>query len=547
MLWSADGRGYGYYKKLFTGKSIDYGLFSLRVTRVQSDPYAPPSWIEIHVPWRGHRYPREFIRGRGRRAFLDYLYRILYSATHRYPGKCGSGYSCVISVPKPGPWILYRSGVDLDGDALVVRFKLGLPARGRRIVSRKAIELFLEKVPSIVREVMDSRRHVEGIARAVELYIDQEYLREWLIENNYVSFIADGSILPRESSISQKPLKGAKPFRSPGSLRVKVTLPSGRVLTGMPIPRGITVITGGGYHGKTTLLKSVLEGVYNHVRGDGREYVVSTKNIAYIEAEDGRIISCVDISSIINDLPSNTDTLCFSTLNASGSTSMAASLSEAIELGVEAILFDEDTSATNLLYKDNIMRKLISREPITPLSDIGREIFLQTNTSIVGIISASSAFLEVADKVLLMEEYMPRDISLEARRHVGRIQDNKNKFRNPRARVFLGVKGLMKIMCRGKILAVKYSDKTKYTIDLSANPRIVETGQARFIAKLVSWANRRCKGLEATKIAVRVDELFSKRGFKGFMSIVPPDLAEASGLDLVWTLNRLYNVLFKHK
>ena len=50
-----------------------------------------------------------------------------------------------------------------------------------------------------------------------------------------------------------------------------------------------------------------------------------------LRAEDGRKIKDVDISLFINHLPNGRNTRRFSTLDASGSTSQAANIIEAIE------------------------------------------------------------------------------------------------------------------------------------------------------------------------------------------------------------------------
>ena len=81
-----------------------------------------------------------------------------------------------------------------------------------------------------------------------------------------------------------------------------------------------------------------------------------------IRAEDGRSIRDVDISMFIHDLPNGKDTVSFYTEDASGSTSQAANVIEAMEAGTRAFLIDEDTSATNFMIRDELMQRVIHRE-----------------------------------------------------------------------------------------------------------------------------------------------------------------------------------------
>ncbi len=542
ILNRIDGRGYGAYKCL-KNLVIDYGLATGFFTRIQSDPYARPSVLELTISRRQHRFPLRFFSRMDRIAFTDYVCRVLYRLLKKLCRKCGSGYSCYMGVPKPSNRVLYRSCVETHGGSLVLRFYTGLPARGRRIISRHAKRLLVDSIEKIVMEITSlSREHLDDIEKRIMLYRDQEYIREWLKRNNYVSFIADNSLLPRESSLSEKPLEDAVLFKSPDSLRVEIRLPSGKTITGMTLPSGVTIITGGGYHGKTTLVEAIQDGVYNHVEGDGREYVVSIPETMTVRAENGRIVSCVDISSFIDKLPRGSDTRCFSSLKASGSTSMAASLSEAVEAGARLLLIDEDTCATNLLFKDRVMEEIIRYEPIKPLSTIVRNLCRKAGLSLVVVTGSSSAFLSIADKVLLMENYRPLDITMATRRYVSSTIERE--YRLPRERLFRGIKGVSKVKTRGYRLAVRYSSGKCYEIDLSINPRIVEEGQVRLIGYIV----RRLASIEepfSIKDLVRyVDRVLVEKGFRGFVDPVPPDLTMVSGLDVVWVLNRLYNAVF---
>ena len=255
-----------------------------------------------------------------------------------------------------------------------------------------------------------SQKAVESVVFLAE---DQEFLRQELKKRQLVAFVANHSILPRESGISQKPMKNAVPFQSPASLETEITLPHKGKIKGMAIPQGITLIAGGGYHGKSTLLTALEDGVYNHIAGDGREFVLTDSSAVKLRAEDGRFIKDVDISLFINDLPNGKDTHCFSTLDASGSTSQAAGIVEGMEAGSTLFLLDEDTSATNFMVRDGFMQQVISRdkEPITPFLERAPQLFSKAGISTILVAGSSGAFFHIADTVIQMDRYQALDIT----------------------------------------------------------------------------------------------------------------------------------------
>ncbi len=536
MLSKIDGKRYSLYKKL-REYVIDYGVAKAYFTKIQGDPHAPPSILEIIVSSKAHSFPYEFFRNEV--PFTDHLARELFKITRRFSRKCGSGYSGYIGVPKPSPRILKRSCVETRDREIILRIYVGLPARGRRILGDQAKKLLLDYVPKIINSIIELSSREGEIREHIEYYLDQEYLRKWLYENDYAFFVADDSILPRESSLSEKPLRNAVPFKSPETLRARVKLPSGKVVSGMAVPLGVIVITGGGYHGKTTLLEAIQEGMYNHVKGDGREYVVSRKYTVMVRAEDGRIVTNVDISSFITSLPGNTSTSKFSSLDASGSTSMAASINEVIEAGAELLLIDEDTSATNLLFKDKVMEKIIVKEPIRPLCLQVRSLVEKTGIGVVVIASASSSFLGSADKVILMEDYVPKDITSKVKKMTNTVRGLKYKL--PRNRMFHGIRGLRKVRAKDYKIVAEYNDGTVFELDLAYYPRIVEKGQIKFIAQIVKKLSKPRKPLPIPRLVDYINRLIHEKGFKAFVDLIPPDLTMVDGFDAIWVLNRLYN------
>ena len=380
MLFRIDGKSFRAYKDL--EGAHEFGWFTLYMDHVQGDPFAAPSLLRARVPMKRAGIPRDLFRNRIRRIALeDFAARQVDRAIVRESRRIqGSGKSGLISIDAGGQEVLERTACKVTPEWVEMRFFVGLPADGRSILGRQAQTLLCEALPDIVQRGLLWRRYPEKPAWAfVECVENQESIRDRLDELGLAAFVADGSILPRETGHTQRPLPGdrAVPFQSPASLRIRLELPNpvtrdpsaSRSLTGMGIPKGVTLIVGGGYHGKSTLLKALERGVYPHIPGDGREYVVTSRHAVKIRAEDGRRVERVDISPFIDNLPGGVDTRAFSTDNASGSTSQAANIMEALEMGADTLLLDEDTSATNFRCGTSACRPWSTRtsSPSRPL------------------------------------------------------------------------------------------------------------------------------------------------------------------------------------
>ncbi len=271
---------------------------------------------------------------------------------------------------------------------------------------KQTIHMLTKALPDAVNKFI-SNFNVGEMKQAILLYNKQEDIREYLQQSEYCVFIADGSILPREKDTDQ-PMKNPLPFSSKNTERIQICN-----LCGMGIKRGVTVITGGGYSGKSTLLDAISEGIYNHISGDGREYVITDSSAMMISAEDGRSIRNLNISAFISRIPGN-NTKSFTTDHASGSTSQAANIIEAINDGSKLLLIDEDKSATNFMIRDEIMKKLVRHEPIIPFTDRVQELYHNKRVSTILVIGGSSEYLKVCDHVLMMKNYSPMDVTKEA-------------------------------------------------------------------------------------------------------------------------------------
>lgn len=419
QLRSINRKSYPAYKGL---KSLyHFGNYILSIDHVQGDPFASPSHVSIQISHRDAGFPVEYYRDTLTGTTLcDYLTRQFEKQVSQYSFRAkGSGKSGLLTVSHCGQEILSRTACEITEKGITARFFVGFPANGRTINATELEKILFDFLPvCIQKSFFYSSLNAKELQNYIELAEDQEFIRQTLPDKNLCAFIADGSILPRESGISSRPMKASVPFTSPDSLRISINLPHKGKITGMGIPKGITLIVGGGYHGKSTLLNALELGVYNHIPGDGREYVITDATAVKLRSEDGRFIKDVDISMFINDLPNRKDTHCFSTLDASGSTSQAAGIVESIEAGSHLFLLDEDTSATNFMVRDAFMQQVIQREkePITPFLERAEDLYKKAGISTILVAGSSGAFFHIADTIIQMDNYVPKDITASVKK-----------------------------------------------------------------------------------------------------------------------------------
>lgn len=491
-----DGRGYKAYQEL--EGSYQFDQFTLFIDHVQGDPFATPSKLRVR---RRHDFPAWAFANKSREVALrDFLARqFARQIPPQAPGERERGPGGGISIDRPGQEILERTVVLLEGQEVEVRFRVGLPAFGRKIAGKQALRLFQRDIPAIVaKSLLFAALDEAKLADHVQVNEDAEALRAQLAEKGLVAFVADGALLPRASGIDPRSLREGIPFQAPASLRVEMHLPNRRI-TGMGIPTGITLIVGGGFHGKSTLLRALELGVYNHVPGDGREFVVCEAGAAKIRAEDGRSVQQVNISPFVNNLPMGKNTRRFSTENASGSTSQAANVMEALEAGTRLLLIDEDTSATNFMIRDHQMQQLVAkeREPITPFVDKARQLYEEKGVSTIVVVGGSGLFFEIADLVICMVEYQPQELTEEARRIAAagrqeRRQEGGHSFGDITPRYAEG--DSLDPTWGGKVKVKAYGAGElqfgRDVIDLTAVEQLVSASQLRAIGDALLYARR---------------------------------------------------------
>lgn len=544
-LHHLDGKSYKAYREI-RGQYAFEG-FDLSIDHVQGDPFAAPSRVRVRIQ---NTFPDWAQANKSRRiALCDYLNRQFSRACRRFSkGNRGSGKSGAVFIAQPGQEILERTSVVLRGDWIEARFRVGLPAFGRRIAGRQAAVIFEQEIPQIVAHSLPLEVQDEAILREhIFTNEDADALRSRLPELGLVAFVADGALLPRASGVDDRPIPGGLPFQSPESLRVEVELPN-RTISGMGIPKGVTLIVGGGFHGKSTLLRAIELGIYNHIPGDGRSFVVSQPGAAKIRAEDGRYIERVDISPFINNLPGGQATRHFSTPNASGSTSQAANVMEALEAGATALLIDEDTSATNFMIRDQRMQALIpqQREPITPFVDRIRQLYEEQAVSTVLVLGGSGLYLDAADTVIGMNAYRPEDLTTRARSVAQEFPQPRSvetpaNFPTQSRRIPLPESLNAQKGKREKVRAfdTRSIQFGRYDIDLSAVAQLVNNGQLSAIADAFLYLRRYLGEATLPEALNRVMQDIEQQGLGVLQKEPNGDYAAFRSLELAAALNRL--------
>ena len=555
-----DGKPYPAYKAIKGG--YGYQDYEIWIDHVQGDPFAIPSKIRVRIPISTAGFPKDTYHNECRNvALCDFLARRFHHSIKKYnTQKQGSGKSGAIEIDRLGQEVLKTSSMVIIDGCIEARFLVGFPAFGRRIAGKIALHMFSETIPQIVEDSLYFKKlPADKLFRHIETVEDAEFIRGKLSELNLVAFIADKAVLPRASGVDPRPLntEGVVPFRSCQSMRASITLPNRGEITGMGIRKGVTLIVGGGYHGKSTLLNALEYGIYNHVPDDGREFVVSSADAVKIRAEDGRSIQNLNIDPFISNLPFDQDTTEFSTANASGSTSQAANILEALEVGANTLLLDEDTLATNFMIRDIRMKTLIAKEkePITPFVEHVRNIYEEKGVSTVIVMGGSGDYFSLADVVIGMIEYCPHDLTSQAQQIVKEnpLQEYSDATppseiqRIPVPNVLDPSKGKRPLDI--KIDELLYLRFGAHKVQVNAIEQLVHPSQLRTIGYAIYYAKRYIDGKKSIKeicrlVLVDIQEkgldCLSDREARG-------DFAEFRSYELAATLNRFRALRVKQR
>jgi len=553
-----DRRPYPAYKDL-RGRAFRFRgpvEWDLRFDRIQGDPFAAPSHVAVRMSRAAAGFPEDWVANTARRIGVENLIaRRAARVCREVAGRSGSGKSGLIEIDAPGQEVLARTAVRLDAEGWEMRLAVGLPADGRRISGRAAEQLLAVQLEALAGRVLRvASWDASEVTAAAETNEDAEALRAGLRGRGLIAFVADGAILPRAGGNVQTPLAAGRAvaFESPAGLRVALPTPNAGLITGMGIPEGVTLIVGGGFHGKSTLLEALARGVFNHCPGDGRERVVCREDAVSIEAESGRSVAGVDISPFIADLPDGSDTRRFSTDNASGSTSQAAGIVEALEAGARLLLIDEDTAATNFMVRDRRMQELITRdrEPITPFVDRVHGLWERQGVSTVLVLGGCGDYFDVADTVVAMDAYRPFERTEAAAEIARRLPTGRkpearewpeNRLeRRPDPASLDASRGRREIHSRARRTDSIEIGRTE--IDLSGLHQIVHPAQTRALAAALAWAvGSGCFDGRRSVVDVlgEIRRKLDVPGLDGFTDEARGDFAEFRTLDFAAALNRL--------
>lgn len=548
-------KSYPAYKAL--KGSYDFRFYTLTIDHVQGDPFAAPSSLHVTVAAAQAGFPAAYYETPWKRVALqDALTRYFGREIGRYQFQAkGSGKSGLISVSRCGQEVLERTACQIKNGEVTLRFDAGFPADGRTINAIELKKILFEYIPACVQKALLYKNVNQAQLRAViELAEDQHAVREQLKERKLAAFVANGAVLPRQSGVSEKPMADAVPFESPKSLEVELVLPHRGKVRGMGIAQGITLIVGGGYHGKSTLLKALERGIYNHIAGDGRELVITDDTAVKIRAEDGRSISHVNISPFICNLPNGKDTVDFCTEDASGSTSQAANVAEAVMAGSRLLLIDEDTCATNFMVRDRLMQAVIAREkePIIPFVERVRGLWEQDGISTILVAGSSGSYFYIADTVLQMDAYHAKDITQQVRETLagyseeamesGRQESVAGRIAGGRRRMLAS----RKLETKHDQVKIKQFGRDSFSIgnmdvDLKYVEQLVDSEQtaalARILRKILEQTER--GAADAGRLAEMVENLLARQGLAALAdsSAVPP-MAQVRIQDIYACMNR---------
>lgn len=557
LISAIDHRGYKTYKKLLG--DYQFADFLLRIDHVQGDPFATPSRCRIFIKAAQTNIPDSLFSTRSRKIALeDFIGRSFSSAIQReVRGGRGDGKSGEMLIASYGQEVLERNAVLIHDGNIELRMQIGLPADRRAVNAQQAIIMLFDELPAVVTTGLEPlKTNLIKVQQHVDSVEDQQTLRQQLSEQHLVAFIANGSLLPRRSGIDDRPLPEAVSFQAPESLAVKLEQTHGSVICGLGIPVGVTLIVGGGFHGKSTLLHALERGVYDHIPGDGREKIVTLPCAVKIRAEDRRVITEVDISPFISKLPQGKDTRHFSTQDASGSTSQATNIMEALSAGSKMLLIDEDTSASNFMIRDERMQALVSKEkePITPLVHRIHDLQQDNGVSVTLVMGGSGDFFGVADTVIMMDNYMAKDVTGQAKALAHNIIPEGADFPAIKAKNLR----LPQAQClnpayhgdREKIQAIekRILRYGQTNIDVSQVEQLIDNAQLTAIGYLIRYYYQQIIQNDSGSLdmAIGLHEVLNKVELQGLDCLTPyitGTLAMPRIHELVATVNRMRNLV----
>lgn len=524
-LLTVEGKSYAAYKALEGAYRFD--RFVLYLDHIQGDPLSPPSLMRVRVDQAEAQFPQELRSTRLRRVALeDYLERQWHEAIRKAARGQRGTRAGSFTVDVGGQQILERTACRVAEDYVEIRGRVALAADGRKPAGKVALATFMEDLPQVVEHaLLYATQHAPAVHRHVTGAEDADALRDQLRERGLVAFVADDAVLPRDGGSDRPLLSHLVTFQAPPELRTTLQATHRGPVTGLGIPRGVTVILGGNFSGKSTLLRAVAAGVYNHVPGDGREYCVTVGDAVKVLTDAGRRIEGVDLTPFIASLPTGEDLTRYRTNSAPETLSQAAGVMEALEAGSSLLLLDEDSTALPLLLRDQLVPRLIATggDPVSPLVDVVRALYEEHGVSTVLATSVSGEYIDVADTVIVMDNFRPRVVTATAKAAVAnlgpRAASRKGLFGRIPRRVPLpdSLSGLRGRKLRPELQGTRTIALGREILQLERIEQLVEATQAKTAGDAVVFAAEQGY-FDGTRtlheIVALIDEEVARRGLE---------------------------------
>ena len=556
LLGEIDGRDFAEYNRIIG--DYDFARYILKVTRIPSEADDAGTLFVVRVPSGVAGFPPNLYTTAIRRTALeDLLVRKVAEAIARTAAYDDQGISRRrMFVATPGQKILPRSALVISEDFIEARLTVNLPARRGRILGEEARHVFFEELPAVVNAALVFCNLEETeVNQFVDLMEDADAIRQTLPTRGLVGFIGEGAFLIRQDNSDKPDYDRDVPFIVPDELLVDMDVPNKGRIRGLGIPTGITVVLGDAYSGRTELMKALAAGIYNHVPGDGREYVISMPDTVYVAAEDRRSVQRVDISAFVRQNPAGRDVRQYTTTHADPCAAQAAAVAEAMEVGARALIFDESDSNSGFLCQDSRLQGLATgTEPrLIPLSVCARQMVDDLGISIV-VAGASSVseFIPFADTVLRVDDYQVVDVTREAKQlavqpselkpdtqalarlveHSRWVVPSSLDPSSGRHDAVVGAESLTKLRFGNHV------------IDLTAVAQLADVNQTETIGLILYYAKNRYmdEGRPIRELLDLVDRDLSTEGLECLTRELRGDLARPRRYEIAAALNRLISL-----
>lgn len=538
-----------------------FDRFVLHFDRMIGESPGVPLPLRVRIDQAEAQFPAALWGSRaGKVALEDFIARQWADAARKVGRTRGGRPAFVIDVG--GQQMLQRTACRIAEDFVEVRCGVFLPSEGRKIVAKAAQAVFLEDLPQVVdAALLYASQNPQAVQRHVQVAEDAEALRLQVAARGLVAFLAEGAVLPRESGSDRPLLSHLVPLQAPPALAVTLELPHRGAVTGLGIPRGVTVILGSPFSGRSTLLRAIAASVYAHLPGDGREFCAAVPDAVLVRAEEGRRVEGVNLAAFLSAPPSGEDPTRYRSDHAIDVVSQAAGIVEALEAGCTLLLFDEDTSAPGLLARDAVWRHLApdAAQPVTPLADVVRPLYEEHGVSTILITSHGADYVGVADTVIGVDAFRLRAVTAEAKRAAEQGQAapaGKSRFGGIPNRVPLGdsLSPLKGRRFRGESHGGAQSARSvvlgRDVVDLGVIEQLVDPSQARATAAALIFAADRglADGMRAIREILGLIEMqIAQHGLEGLVGsdTIPGDLALVRRHELAAALNRLRTLRVK--